>query len=63
MPGYRYIAVRKTGREILLEVDGGVAPATCAQLREAGANLLVARSALYGAEDAAAMVKTLRGDK
>ena len=55
--------IEKTGREILLEVDGGVAPATCAQLREAGANLLVAGSALYGAEDAAAMVKTLRGDK
>lgn len=55
--------IEKTGREILLEVDGGVAPATCAQLREAGANLLVAGSALYGAEDAAAMAKTLRGDK
>ena len=32
-------------------------------LRDAGANLLVAGSALYGAQDAAAMVKLLRGDK
>lgn len=48
--------------EILLEVDGGVAPATCEKLRAAGANMLVAGSALYGAEDAAAMVKLLRGE-
>ena len=55
--------IEKTGRDILLEVDGGVAPATCEQLRAAGANLLVAGSALYGAADAAAMVSLLRGDK
>ena len=35
----------------------------CGMLRDAGANLLVAGSALYGAQDAAAMVKLLRGDK
>jgi len=55
--------IEETGRDIMLEVDGGVAPATCGQLRAAGANLLVAGSALYGAPDAAAMVKLLRGDK
>ena len=55
--------IEETGRDILLEVDGGVAPVTCEQLRAAGANLLVAGSALYGAPNAAAMVKLLRGDK
>ena len=57
------IAASGRAEEILLEVDGGVAPATCAMLRDAGANLLVAGSALYGAQDAAAMVKLLRGGK
>lgn len=54
--------IGQSGRDIILEVDGGVAPATCAQLRNAGANLLVAGSALYGAEDISAMLATLRGD-
>lgn len=51
------------GEDILLEVDGGVAPTTCSMLRDAGANLLVAGSALYGAHDAQAMVRLLRGDQ
>lgn len=51
------------GEDILLEVDGGVAPTTCSMLRDAGANLLVAGSALYGAQDAQAMVRLLRGDQ
>lgn len=55
--------IKATGRDIMLEVDGGVAPATCEKLRAAGANLLVAGSALYGAPDAAAMVKLLKGEQ
>ena len=31
-----------------LQVDGGVAPATIARCREAGANLFVAGNAIYG---------------
>ena len=54
--------IRRSGRDIELEVDGGVAPATCAALREAGATMLVAGSALYGAPDAAEMLRILRGE-
>ena len=54
--------IRRSGRDIELEVDGGVAPATCAALREAGATMLVAGSALYGAPDAAEMLHILRGE-
>ncbi len=54
--------IKASGRDILLEVDGGVSPSTCAALREAGANLLVAGSALYGAKDIPAMIVTLKGE-
>ena len=54
--------IRRSGRDIELEVDGGVAPATCAALRKAGATMLVAGSALYGAPDAAEMLRILRGE-
>ena len=54
--------IRHSGRDIELEVDGGVAPATCAALRKAGATMLVAGSALYGAPDAAEMLRILRGE-
>lgn len=54
--------IRRSGRDIELEVDGGVAPATCAALREAGATMLVAGSALYGAPDAAEMLRILHGE-
>lgn len=43
-----------------LEVDGGVGPATARQVIEAGADVLVAGSAVYGAEDAAAAIAALR---
>ena len=52
----------RRGLHTLLEVDGGVAPATCAALRKAGATMLVAGSALYGAPDAAEMLRILRGE-
>jgi len=43
-----------------LEVDGGISPQTAPLVREAGANVLVAGSAVYGAEDPAAAVAALR---
>ena len=43
-----------------LEVDGGVAPDTCGQCIEAGANVLVAGSAVYKAEDIPARIAQLR---
>ena len=44
-----------------LEVDGGVAPDTCKTCIEAGANVLVAGSAVYKAEDIPARIAQLRG--
>ena len=44
-----------------LEVDGGIAPATAPLVIEAGANVLVAGSAVYGAQDIPAAIRALRG--
>ena len=44
-----------------LEVDGGIALATAPLAVEAGANVLVAGSAVYGAADIPARIKELRG--
>ena len=44
-----------------LEVDGGGAPDTCRACIDAGANVLVAGSAVYKAEDIPARIKELRG--
>ena len=44
-----------------LEVDGGVDPTTCKTCIAAGANVLVAGSAVYKAEDIPARIAELRG--
>ena len=44
-----------------LEVDGGIAPKTAPLVIEAGANVLVAGSAVYGAEDIPGAIQALRG--
>ena len=49
------------GLDIDIEVDGGVNEKTAALCIEAGANVLVAGSAYYKAEDKTAFVKALRG--
>ena len=46
-----------------LEVDGGIAPKTAPLVTEAGANVLVAGSAVYGAADPAAAIAALRGGR
>lgn len=43
-----------------LEVDGGIAPNTAPLVVEAGANVLVAGSAVYGKEDIPAAIQALR---
>ena len=45
-----------------LEVDGGVSPKTAAQVLAAGADTLVAGSAVYGAPDPAQAIAALRGN-
>ena len=44
-----------------LEVDGGVAPDTCRRCVDAGANVLVAGSAVFGAADIPGRIAALRG--
>jgi ribulose-phosphate 3-epimerase len=53
-------AVRASGLEIQLQVDGGVGPDTVARCVEAGANVLVAGTAIFGAPDPARAVAELR---
>ena len=55
--------IAKSGREIVLEVDGGVTPHTARQAVAAGANVLVAGTAVFkgGAESYAANIAALRG--
>ncbi|REF30986.1 ribulose-5-phosphate 3-epimerase [Calidifontibacter indicus] len=62
MPKVRQVrdAVRKHGGEIWVQVDGGVSAKTIEQCAEAGADIFVAGSAVYGADDAAAAVDELR---
>lgn len=50
------------GREILLEVDGGITPDVAARVREAGADVLVAGTAVFKTPDYAAAIRSLRGE-
>ncbi|AKH81321.1 ribulose-phosphate 3-epimerase [Streptomyces sp. CNQ-509] len=52
--------IAKHGLEMWLQVDGGVSAETIERCAEAGADVFVAGSAVYGAEDPAAAVRALR---
>jgi ribulose-phosphate 3-epimerase len=52
--------ISRYGGEIWLQVDGGVSEETIGRCAEAGADMFVAGSAVYGAADPAAAVKALR---
>jgi ribulose-phosphate 3-epimerase len=54
-------AIDATGRRIALQVDGGVNPATAARVIAAGADTLVAGTAVFAATDYAAAIAALRG--
>ncbi len=53
-------AISASGLDVWLQVDGGVGEDTIAQCAEAGANVFVAGSAVYGPGDAAARIASLR---
>jgi len=53
-------AMQRTGRAILLEVDGGVKPDNIASIAAAGADTFVAGSAIFGQKDYAATIATMR---
>ena len=48
-------------RDAIVEVDGGVNTQTAPLLTAAGADMLVAGSALYGAEDVKAFIRAVKG--
>jgi ribulose-phosphate 3-epimerase len=54
--------IDKNGLPALLEVDGGVKPQNAAEIREAGADVLVAGSAVYGTDDYAGAIEAIRGE-
>jgi ribulose-phosphate 3-epimerase len=53
-------AVQAAGLDVWVQVDGGVSAATIERCAEAGADVFVAGSAVYGAQDAASAVEELR---
>ena len=53
--------IRALDPDKYIEVDGGINPETSKLVREAGANVLVAGTFLFRAQDMAAAVKELRG--
>ncbi len=53
-------AISAANLEIRLQVDGGVSADTVGRVVDAGADVLVAGSAVYGAEDAATAIAQLR---
>ena len=52
--------IDKTGRDILLEVDGGVDNRTIENIVRAGARVLVSGSAIFGKPDIVTAMKTLK---
>jgi ribulose-phosphate 3-epimerase len=53
-------AIAGSGLDVWLQVDGGVSASTIERCAEAGADVFVAGSAVYGAEDAATQIEHLR---
>lgn len=53
--------VERQGLDIKIEVDGGVSASNAAALAEAGAEIFVAGSAVFKAEDPAAVIAAMRG--
>lgn len=52
--------IRRQGLDIPVEIDGGVSAANAARLVECGADILVAGSAVFKAEDPAAVIAAMR---
>ena len=56
----RRLKAMTAGRDIRIEVDGGITAATAPAVIEAGASVLVAGSAVFGQADYAAAIRALR---
>ena len=53
-------AIDASGLDVWVQVDGGVSAETIERAAEAGANVFVAGSAVYGSDDAAGRIAELR---
>jgi ribulose-phosphate 3-epimerase len=53
-------ALRERYPDLNIEVDGGLGPGTIDQAADAGANVIVAGSAVFGAKDPAEVIQVLR---
>ena len=53
-------ALREKYPELNIEVDGGLGPGTIYQAADAGANVIVAGSAVFGAKDPSEVISLLR---
>ena len=49
-----------TGRDIVLQIDGGITPATAPDVLDMGADCLIAGTAIYGTQDYAKAIAALR---
>lgn len=54
--------IDRSGYDIRLEVDGGVKVDNIAEIAEAGADMFVAGSAIFGADDYRAVIKSMRDE-
>jgi ribulose-phosphate 3-epimerase len=53
--------IRRSGRDVRLEVDGGIKPDNVAEAARAGADVFVAGSAIFGQKDYAAVIRSMKG--
>jgi ribulose-phosphate 3-epimerase len=54
--------IRESGRDVWLEVDGGVKVDNIAEIAKAGADTFVAGSAIFGSKDYKATIASMRGE-
>jgi ribulose-phosphate 3-epimerase len=56
----KVVELRKRYPDMNIEVDGGLGPSTIDVAADAGANVIVAGSAVFGAKDPAQVISLLR---
>jgi ribulose-phosphate 3-epimerase len=54
--------INKSGCDIRLEVDGGVSVDNIAEIAQAGADMFVAGSAIFGSKDYQATIQRMRAE-
>ncbi|THB79289.1 MAG: ribulose-phosphate 3-epimerase [Desulfobulbaceae bacterium] len=54
--------IEQRGLDIDIEIDGGVSPATIHNIAQAGVNVFVAGSAVYGSDDYGAVISELKSE-